>query len=462
MKRISYICLLSLLIGVPGLNAGAADKGLTLDSLLKQVQQGKLNESKENKAREQEFKRTKARQSQMLADAKKQRAALEAKSALMEKQFDANETEIAAQTELLAKRLGSLKELFGVLQQVAGDARAQFDVSLTDIQYPDRGKFLTLLAEKMSSTTELPSLEEIERLWFELQREMTESGKIARFPAKVVVPGGDEVEKQVIRVGLFNLISDGKYLKYDSNTKKISELLRQPKERFVKTAQNLTAAKSGIVTVGVDPTRGQLLGLLVNEPSWYERATTQGGTIGWIIIYLGGFALFIAIIRTLWLSVVSMLVANQKRNLDKPGKGNPLGRVLMVYHNNQDIDLESLELRMGEAVMKELPGLNRFNTLLKVIAVVAPLLGLLGTVTGMIITFQSITLFGTGDPKLMAGGISQALVTTMLGLIVAIPTVFMHSLVSGRSRQIVELLEEQATGMVAKTSEGRNKKAPAA
>ena len=458
MKRFISLCLISLLTGAVNLNVYAqAQSNMTLDALLKQVREGRIRESRENTQREQEFKRDQSRQNQLLEKARNDRAALEAKSARMEAQFDENELVIGEQTELLTKRLGSLKELFGVLQQAAGDARGVFDASLTNIQYPDRGEFLTALAEKMGSTSKLATMEEIERLWYELQREMVESGKISKFRAKVVIPGGDEVEKDVIRAGVFNLVADGKYLKFDTDTGKVSELLRQPQERFVKTAESLSATGSGMVTFGLDPTRGQLLGLLVEEPSWVERATEQGGTIGWIIIFLGGFAIIIALIRILQMTFLTMAVANQRRNLNQPGKGNPLGRVLQVYHNNKNIDVESLELKMGEAVLKEMPGINRFNTLLKVIAVVAPLLGLLGTVTGMIITFQAITLFGTGDPKLMAGGISQALVTTMLGLCVAIPTVFLHALVSGRSRRMVEMLEEQATGLVAEASEKSHK-----
>jgi biopolymer transport protein ExbB len=460
MNRFISICLLSLLAGAVNINVNAqAQSGMTLDSLLKQVREGRLRENKQNAQREQEFKRDQSRQNQMLEDAKKDRVALEAQSARMEAQFDENELAIAEQSDLLTKRLGSLKELFGVLQQAAGDARGQFDNSLTNIQFPDRGDFLTALAEKMGSTTKLATMEEIERLWYELQREMIESGKIAKFRTNVVESGGNEVEIEVIRVGLFNLVANGKYLRYDPNTGKVSELLRQPQDRFVETAQNLSAAAGGLVTFGLDPTRGQLLGLLVEEPTWVERATTQGGTVGWIIIYLGGFALLIVIFRIIQMAILSAAVAGQRRNIQQPSKGNPLGRVLQVYYDNKNIDVESLELKMGEAVLKELPRINRFNALLKVIAVVSPLLGLLGTVTGMIITFQAITLFGTGDPKLMAGGISQALVTTFLGLTVAIPTVFMHALISGRSKRIVELIEEQATGLVAEVSEKSHRSA---
>ena len=272
----------------------------------------------------------------------------------------------------------------------------------------------------------------------------------------MITANGDEVKEDVIRVGLFNVIANGKYLQYQSATGKLEELARQPKSRFLETAENLSKAKSGKVKFGIDPTRGQLLGLLVQEPTLRERID-QGGTIGYITIALGIFGLIIAIIRLIQLTLIGIQVAAQKRNRSKPSTNNPLGRVLKVFYDNTKIDTESLELKLGEAVLKETPKLVRFNTLLKVIAVVAPLLGLLGTVTGMIITFQAITLFGTGDPKLMAGGISQALVTTVLGLCVAIPTVLMHTLVSGRSRRIIEVLEEQATGMVAEYSEKHSK-----
>jgi biopolymer transport protein ExbB len=196
--------------------------------------------------------------------------------------------------------------------------------------------------------------------------------------------------------------------------------------------------------------------MLVQTPNLRERID-QGGTVGYIIIVLGIIGASIAILRFIQLILVSVQVAAQKRNPGKASKKNPLGRVLSVYHDSQGIDLESLELRLGEAVLKETPKLQRFNMMLKVIAVVAPLLGLLGTVTGMIITFQAITLFGAGDPKMMAGGISQALITTVLGLCVAIPMVMLHTLVAGRSKALVEILEEQATGMVAEYAEKSGK-----
>ena len=458
MKYYQYLFVCTLLTGYLS-PAVAADDAMSLDTLLEQVQQGRIDESTENQAREEEFIRDKANQAELLQRANRERANLEAVSERLEKEFEANQDDIDILKQDLQEALGSLKELFGVLQTAAGDSRATFDASLTNIEYPYRGDFMTELAEKMGSGSELASLEEIEELWFEIQREMTETGKVKRFRGNVVQPDGEEVEEDIIRVGVFNLVADGKYLKYDPETGKISELLRQPEDRFVSGAEDLDDAEGGFIPFGLDPTKGQLLGQLVDVPSWYERSTTQGGTVGWIIIGLGIFGITVALLRILYMMTVSMSVARQVRNLENPSSSNPLGRVLLAYHENKDIDVESLELKMGEAVLREVPKLSRLNTLIKVISVVAPLLGLLGTVIGMIVTFQSITLFGTGDPKLMAGGISQALITTMLGLCVAIPTVFLHSMMAGQSRRIIETLEGQATGFVAEASEQQHQTA---
>jgi biopolymer transport protein ExbB len=451
-KLFILICLFGM-----DVNAQGGDPSLNLDQLLEQVKSGAFNENQENVRREREFAQNRARQQELLQQAIREREALEAESARMETEFEQNELTLLDLREQLAIRMGSLRELFGVLQQAAGDARGNFEGSLTNIEYPERGQFLTDLAEKMGSTTELASLEEIEQLWYELQREMTEQGKVKRVTTRVVAVNGDEVNKEIIRVGVFNIISDGVYLNYNTDTGTVSELLRQPQARYVETAETLQSVNSGVIGFGLDPSRGQLLSMLVQTPNLRERID-QGGTVGYIIIVLGAIGAFIAIIRYIQLMLVSAQVAAQKRNPAKASKKNPLGRVLSVYHDSQTIDLESLELRLGEAVLKETPKLQRFNMMLKVIAVVAPLLGLLGTVTGMIITFQAITLFGAGDPKMMAGGISQALITTVLGLCVAIPMVMLHTLVAGRSKALVEILEEQATGMVADYAEKSQKK----
>jgi biopolymer transport protein ExbB len=150
--------------------------------------------------------------------------------------------------------------------------------------------------------------------------------------------------------------------------------------------------------------------------------------------------------------MVGAKVASQKKS-STPNEDNPLGRVLKVYEENKDVDVETLELKLGEAILGETPKLTRNITLIQVISVVAVSLKKLGTVIGMILTFQAITLFGTGDPKTMAGGISTALMTTVLGLCVAIPTTLLHSIVATRSRSVIHVLEEQSAGIIADHAE---------
>ncbi len=427
-------------------------KAMSMDELLRRVEQGRIDDGREAKAREQRFRQAKAEQQKMLKDALAKKRAAEALSQRLETEYDQNDNKIAELTENLNQRLGSLKELFGVMAQVAGDARARFDASLTNIQYPDRGEFLEALAKKIGSSSKLPSLDEINRLWFELLREMTESAKVVRFATTVIDNEGIASTKDIVRVGLFNIITDGKYLKYSADTGTVAELPRQPEQsRFTKSAAELFHATEGKVRFGLDPTLGGVLNSLVARPNLVERIQ-QGGLVGYLIIALGIVGLLIALERMVVLGIASRKVTKQLAS-DKPSLDNPLGRVLAVYDENRDVDTETLELKLSEAVFKETPALNRALLFIKIIAVVAPLMGLLGTVTGMIQTFQAITLYGTGDPKLMAGGISQALVTTVLGLTVAIPMVLLHTLVSGRSKRIVQVLQEQSAGIIAKHAE---------
>ncbi|MCF6226750.1 MAG: MotA/TolQ/ExbB proton channel family protein, partial [Xanthomonadales bacterium] len=298
----------------------------------------------------------------------------------------------------------------------------------------------------------------IERLWFELQREMTETSKVTTFTAAVVNASGEENQQQVTRIGAFNVVSEGKYLEFIPETGRLVELQRQPAGRYTSRVGDLESSTDGQIAIGLDPTRGQLLSLLVQSPSLMERVA-QGKVVGYVIITLGFFGLIIAIWRLLVLSAVSAKVNRQIKNLNEPNVNNPLGRVLKTADDSSGINIETVELKLGESILRETPKFNSMLPLLKIISVVAPLLGLLGTVTGMIVTFQAITLYGAGDPKLMAGGISTALVTTVLGLVVAIPMVFLHTVVSGRARRLTQILQEEAAGMLAERAESDNKAA---
>ena len=428
--------------------AATAAPAANMDQLLNLVREGKTAEASEHKAREARFNADKNNQAKLLSEAKTTRLEEEKRSTELESTFEKNEQDTIALQDALNKRLGSLKELFGVLQQVAGDTTSQFQTSITSAQFSNRETFLLELAQKMGTSSELASIAEIERLWFELQREMTESGKVVKFNHPIIDSTGQEVAADVIRVGTFNLVSDGKYLKYDSETGKIAELIRQPSTRFVETAQALSTTQTGdYIEFGIDPSRGTLLSALIKEPNVKERIE-QGGLVGYIIIGVGVIAWLLALERIISLSITRAKVRAQSKSKNA-NTANPLGRVLKVYENNPYSDPDTLELKLAEAIIKEKPRLERFIPMLKIIAVAAPLLGLLGTVIGMIVTFQSITLFGTGDPKLMAGGISQALITTVLGLLVALPTLFFHSVTQSIAKNILHILEEQSAGLIA-------------
>ena len=430
---------------------GYAQQAANLDELLSQLEQGKIAQSEQNQQREAEFKAKLSQQDQLLTSAKNTRDQQIALSNRLEQTFQDNEIKLANQSDALNKRMGELKELFGVLQQVAGDTKSKFQTSVISAQIPGRDVFLEELAKSMGSTSKLASIEEIERLWFELQREMTESGKVAKFTTEVVLANGERTQGEVTRVGGFNLLSQGKYLEYINETGSIAELIRQPSDRYLSTAGQVTNAPAAITPFALDPTGGSILSLLVQAPDNRERIE-QGGSVGYVILAIGLIGLLIAIERFITLFMVGSKV-NRQLKADAPSKDNPLGRVMLVKSENPNIDTETLELKLSESILREVPKLSSRLTLIKIISVVAPLIGLLGTVTGMINTFQAITLFGTGDPKLMAGGISQALVTTVLGLVVAIPMVFLFTLLHTRSRNIINILQQQSAGIIAERAE---------
>ena len=424
-----------------------------MSELLDLVKQGRSRADGENRAREQRFAQDKANQQSELNRAERERAAEERRSARLEKKFEDNELLIAAKQEQLKERLGSLSELFGHLTAASGDLASNIEVSLVSSEFPSREGFLQDLIAKMSGTDQLPQIEEIETVWYEMLNEITQQGVVSRFTADVATPSGEIAQREVVRVGAFNIIDvNGNYLSYGNE--KLAELPRQPSGGAVGAAAALADATSGLSQFGIDPTGptgGSFLAAIIDTPTLEER-WHQGGYVGYAITAVGVFAFLLAIVRVIMLTMMGAAVNSQLKSGEAKAN-NPLGRVLLVSQENPNIDTETLELKMAEAVLRETPKLEAGLTLLKIIAAVAPLMGLLGTVTGMIITFQAITIFGAGDPKAMAGGISSALITTVLGLLVAIPTVLLHTVVNGRAQKIIHILNEQATGIVAERAE---------
>ena len=428
----------------------------TVDALLALVKEGKTKEQAANNDRENKFLANKNKQASILASEKRELARQEKIADTLETEYKKNEGILRVKEDAYKKELGSLVELFGHLQSSAGEAAVQFSGSLTGAEYGQtRVDFLNNLTGKMSETTELPTIREIEGLWYELQREMIASGQVVSFTTNVIDVDGVTSECEVTRIGLFNAVCDGKYLEYATSKGQYAFLPRQPAGRFTKTAKKIGNAVSGDqVKFGVDPTGptgGSLLANLIQTPSLMERAQ-QGREVGYAIIAVGIIAVIFSFWKLYSLYITGAAVRKQM-NSKAADIANPLGRVLKVGNDNFNKDIDTLELKLAEAIMAERPAIDSGIGFIKIISVIAPLAGLLGTVTGMIVTFQMITLYGTGDPKLMAGGISQALVTTVLGLLVAIPTSLLHSFTQSSARGIIGILEEQSTGILAERAE---------
>jgi len=456
MTKLSALPLSLLVAGSLTLSSAAVaqDSAQSLDQLLEYVKQGKVNEARQNKEREARFLKDKKQRANLLKKAEQTRTREEERSTRLEKIFEQNKEKIIVKREALNEAKGSLNELFGHINSAAGDMRENFNTSLVSTEYPNRGEFLTGLIEKLKGDS-LPTIAEIERVWFEMQREMIESGRIVQYNTTVATPAGDDIQADVVRVGSFNIVTkDGEYLKYSDDT--LSILPRQPASSFVNWAENLANSTDGHGRFGVDPTGptgGSLLAAFIDTPTLTER-WHQGRQVGYVITAVGIIAMLIAAWRFVVLTAIGAKVNAQLKST-VASTDNPLGRVLVIADENPNMDTESLELKLNEAVLKEIPNLENSLTLIKIIAAVAPLLGLLGTVTGMIITFQAITIFGAGDPKTMASGISSALITTVLGLIVAIPTLLAHTIVSGRAKRVIHVLEEQAAGIIARNAESK-------
>jgi biopolymer transport protein ExbB len=350
-----------------------------------------------------------------------------------------------------------LAELFGLARQAANDSSAILQQSLITTQYPAvegqvaRDEWLRLFAA--SRTT--PTAAELERLWLEIQREMTASGQVAKYRARVVQPGGEGVDSEVIRIGPFTATANGQFLSYLPELRTLNVLPRQLPPEFMEVASAFTSATSGYARAVVDANRGVLVGLYVERPTLGERIEL-GETIGYVIIVVGALGILAFIYQLIVLILVKTAVNKQLKNIEHPTTNNPLGRVLLAFKGDKakiEEDSDVAELRTTEAVLREVPRLERFQAFLRLGVAAGPLLGLIGTVVGMIITFQSITESGSSDPRLMATGIGQAMIATVLGLGIAIPLLFANALLNSLSRGIVQVLDEQSAGMLADSIE---------
>lgn len=419
---------------------------VSLETLLKNVKENGLVSDAAYKKREKAFLDNKNEQKRQLSEAKKELKRVKARTAQLKSDFDSNEEYLTELEDELRKSMGNLGEMFGVVRQVSQDTIAIRESSLLAVRIQTDGQVLNKLAE----SKELPDIKELEQLWFELQAHMTMQGTTSKQETNYIDAAGNKAKSDIVNLGPFVVFNENGFLHFDDQTGLLLELKNQPSgASLIDDYWN----DADVVEMLVDPTRGTLLSLGSESPSVLDRIH-QGGFVGYIIFFIAVLGLSYAVFLLYQYVQTHQKVIAQLASPEQASSDNPLGRVLNVYESHKaEQDLETLEMQLDEAVLKEMPKLEQGLPLIKLLAAVAPLLGLLGTVTGMIATFQSITLFGTGDPKLMAGGISQALITTVLGLVTAIPLLFMHNILSTRSKSIIQILDQQSAGIVAQQAQ---------
>ncbi len=437
------------LIGAVGLGTSAIAQGKpvsTIDELIQRVGKDSREARAEAQRRVSEFEAKSSQQRRLLAQAKSELRALRAAEKRNAAKFDSNEALIQELDSELRKAQGSFGELFGAARQAAGELANTFDNSYVSGQFPGRSEAL----KSVANSTTLPEVSELENIYQSMISEMKEQAKVVTFTGRV----GQDDNVEVTRAGVFLAwtAKSAEFLEMDEGDMLL--LSRQPSNRIRGLAKNVSNGDPGKFVKGpIDPTRGALMSKVVRTPSLMERYKAGGG-IGYTVSTMAAIGIFIGVWRFFALTMTGMAVRAQSRRTN-PGN-NPLGRIMKAYEAAKDKDLETVELRLDDAIIKETGKLEFGISLVKVLAAVSPLMGLLGTVIGMIQTFQAITLFGAGDPQLMADGISFALVTTVLGLLSAIPLLLLHSFCASAARSVQQVLEEQASGMIAANAESRS------
>ena len=441
MKNFLFIVLIAL----SGLHAQS------LDELLNDVVIDTAKQAKMDREREAAFLSNLDEAKKLLEEAKRELKSQKETTADLKTTFEKQKNIIAEYNQELEKKSENLKDLFAIVKQESRDFSSLIKTSMTSAELKDRDLFL----DKLANSREILGIDDIKQFWNLYLQEIIESGKIKTFSTEVVDTHGESVGADVTRVGLFTAFDGKEYLRYDDSLQSFVKLARQPGSGGLGYIQDYeTAAEDQVTPVLIDPTRGVLFSML-KEKATIEDRVEQGGIIGYIILVLGRITLLFAGYKYFRLFTTSSKINKQIKS-GEAQEDNPLGRILLSFEKHRSKDIATLESKMDTAILKEIPEIQSGLPMIKLVAAVAPLLGLLGTVTGMIETFQSITLFGTGDPKLMAGGISQALMTTVLGLVVAIPVLFIFSILASQSKKIIEIITQQSSALVAKHMEMLN------
>ncbi|ELJ8585255.1 MotA/TolQ/ExbB proton channel family protein [Vibrio cholerae] len=434
---------LALALSLPFAFASVANAS---NSLVQQATQEKAQQQQHNQQREAGFVQTAQELQAAKAELLAERNRLQKEADQLSSQFSDNENTLARLEETLRLETGSLGEMFGVVRQNAKELQSELDQSVTGVEPRVHQQSI----DDVVAAKTLPSMAQLRGLWQAMSEEIRASGQVQTTEIQWLNGQGETQTVHALRLGSLGLISEQGYVKWDNARQQALSYQQLPSD-FPTFSHIRTLVDGDVVTMKVDPSRGVLLEQLALTPTLSQRLQA-GGVIGNVILVLLGVGLIIALYRGAILATLRQKIKAQLKNPEQPGN-NPLGRILAVYNKEQQRSVEALELRLLEAVVDEQNHLETGLSMLKLLAALAPMLGLLGTVTGMIETFQVITQFGNGDPKVMAGGISMALVTTVEGLIAAIPLLLAHNILSAQAEAIRNILEKQGIGLVAQQAE---------
>ncbi|HFU75561.1 MAG TPA: hypothetical protein ENK66_04870 [Arcobacter sp.] len=414
-----------------------------LDKLLHQVENENMEEVHIDKKREAKFLSDLSAAKKQLQEAK---IALEKQKKVtkqLKDKYRVQKEKIQTYNLQLKKNGESLNDLFIIAKQDAKDLSSFLKGSMTTTEIPGRSSLLN----KFANSHENPTINNLYELYKDYFTEIVTSGKNTSYKSNIVTTTGENKDVLVTRIGLFTAFDKNGYLYYDDSISRFVELQRQPQDKYLDFISEYYNGSSEVKPALIDPTRGVLFSMLKDRPTIEERIK-QGGVIGYVILSLGFLTLLFAAYKYISLFITERKI-KQQIDSDSIKENNPLGRVLKSFQKHKTKDIETIESKLDSVIVKEIPSIQSGLPMIKLVAAVAPLLGLLGTVTGMIETFQSITLFGTGDPKLMASGISQALMTTVLGLVVAIPVLFIYNILNSKAKEIIEILTQQSSSIIA-------------
>jgi biopolymer transport protein ExbB len=437
---------LNKLVSVMGLSLILTAPTFAATNLVQQAKTENRTEQTHNVKREADFKKTEQELKAEKAALVAKRNALQAEADKLSAQFSKNENSLARLEEKLRLETGSLGEIFGVVRQNAKEIRAELENSVTGV---DRQQYASVIDDIVAAKS-LPSMKQLIGLWHAMDEQIHASGEISTHDIAFIDGEGRTQTTSATRIGALGLVTEQGYVNWNNARKDAIAYQKQPDNG--PTSSSLASIEQGdTAAVVLDPSRGTLLEQFAQAPTLQQRLEA-GGVIGKIILVLLAVGLIIGVYRGIVLAIARQKIQAQLKTPNQPGN-NPLGRILSVYNKEQNRSVEALELRLLEAVVDEQTGLEKGLSMLKLLAALAPMLGLLGTVTGMIETFQVITQFGNGDPKVMAGGISMALVTTVLGLVAAMPLLLAHNILSTQAENIRNILEKQGIGLVAEEAE---------